>query len=106
MRAIIARWEALSRSDSWRIRREAWVARWNFLRAGVLTAEEQERFGADYVEAIGAENDPDVLLALVQIQPPGTFPLAIWTRRLSDRNDRYRLAAQLAIHGWLAANSG
>jgi hypothetical protein len=106
MRAIIARWEALSRSDSWRIRREAWVARWNFLRAGVLTAEEQSRFDADYVEVIGAENDPDVLLALVQMQPPGTFPLAIWTRRLSDQNDRYRLAAQLAIHGWLAANSG
>jgi hypothetical protein len=101
MRAIIARWEALSRSDNWQIRRTAWVARWNLRRAGVLTAEEQTRFDADDVEAIGAENDWDVLLALAQITPPGTFPLAIWTRRLSDKDDRRRLAAQLAIHGWL-----
>jgi hypothetical protein len=101
MRAIIARWEALSRNDDWRIRRTAWVARWNFLRAGVLTAEEQTRFGADYMEAIGAENDWDVLLALAQITPPGTFPLATWAGRLSDQNDRRRLAARLAIHGWL-----
>jgi hypothetical protein len=98
MRAIIARWEALSRNDDWRIRQAAWVARWNFLRAGVLTAEEQARFDADYVEAIGAEDDRDVLLALAQITPPGTFPLAIWTRRLSDQDDRRRLAAHLAIH--------
>jgi len=40
MRAIIARWEALSRSDNGRIRQAAWVARWNLRRAGVLTAEE------------------------------------------------------------------
>jgi len=101
MRAIIARWEALSRSDNWRIRPAAWVGRWNFLRAGVLTAEEQTRFGADYMEAIGAENDWAVLLALAQITPPGIFPLATWTGRLSDQNDRCRLAAHLAIHGWL-----
>ena len=101
MRAIIARWEALSRNGDWRIRPAAWVGRWNFLRAGVLTAEEQTRFGADYMEAIGAENDPDVLLTLAQITPPGTFPLAIWTRRLSDQDGRCRLAARLAIHGWL-----
>jgi len=100
MRAIIARWEALSRSDNRRIRRTAWVARWNFLRAGVLTAEEQGRFDADYVEAIGSENDRE-LLALAQITPPGTFPLAIWTRRLLDQDDRCRLEAGLAIHGWL-----
>jgi hypothetical protein len=100
-RAVVARWEALSRSDSWRTRCEAWVARWNFLRAGVLTAKEQARFGADDVEAIGSEDDRDVLLALAQITPPGTFPLAIWTRRLSDQNDWCRLAARLAIHGWL-----
>ena len=100
MRAIIARWEALSRSDNRRIRRTAWVARWNFLRAGVLTAEEQGRFDADYVEAIGSENDRE-LLALAQITPPGTFPLAIWTRRLLDQDDRRRLEAGLAIHGWL-----
>jgi len=101
MRAIIARWEALSRSDNWQIRRTAWVARWNLMRAGALTAEEQTRFGADYMEAIGAEKTWDVLLALAQITPPGTFPLAIWTRRLSDQDDRCRLAARLAIHGWL-----
>jgi len=100
-RAIVTRWEALSRNDDWRICQIAWVARWNLLRAGVLTAEEQARFGADYVEAIGAENNQDVLLALAQITPPGTFPLAIWTRRLSDQDDWRRLAAQLAIHGWL-----
>jgi len=100
MRAIIARWKALSRSDNRRIRRTAWVARWNFLRAGVLTAEEQERFGADYVEAIRSEDDRE-LLALAQITPPGTFPVAIWTRRLLDQDDRRRLAAGLAIHDWL-----
>jgi len=41
------------------------------------------------------------LLALAQITPPGTFPLAIWTRRLSGQDDRRRLAAHLAIHSWL-----
>ena len=100
-RAVVARWEALSRNGNWLFRREAWGARWNLMRAGVLTVEEQARFGADYVEAIGAENDRDVLLALAQITPPGTFPLATWTRRLSDRNNECRLAAGLAIHGWL-----
>jgi hypothetical protein len=100
-RAVIAHWEALSRNGNWRIRQAAWVARWNLRRAGVLTVEEQSRFGADDVEAIGAENDQDVLLALAQITPPGTFPLAIWTRRLSDQDDPCRLAARLAIHGWL-----
>jgi len=101
MRAVVARWEVLSRSSYWETRSAAWVARWNLRRAGALTAEEQGRFGADYMEAIGAENDPDVLLTLAQITPPGTFPLAIWTRRLSDQDGRCRLAARLAIHGWL-----
>jgi len=100
-RAVVAHWEALSRNGNWRISPEAWVARWNLLRAGVLTAEEQSRFGADYVEAIGAEKCWEVLLALAQITPPGTFPLATWAGRLSDQNDRRRLAAHLAIHGWL-----
>jgi len=100
-RAVVARWEALSRNGYWEFRLAAWVARWNLRRAGVLTAEEQGRFGADYVEAIGAENNQDVLLALAQITPPGTFPLAIWTRRLSDQDNQCRLAARLAIHGWL-----
>jgi hypothetical protein len=101
MRAVVARWEALSRNGNWRIGPEAWVARWNLRRAGVLTAEEQSRFGADYVEAIGAEKCWEVLLALAQITPPGTFPLATWGGRLSDQNDRCRLAAHLAIRGWL-----
>jgi len=100
-RAVVAHWEALSRNGNWRIRPEAWVARWNLRRAGVLTAEEQTRFDADDVEAIGAEDDWDVLLALAQITPPGTFPLATWAGRLSDQDDRCRLAARLAIHGWL-----
>jgi len=100
-RAVVARWKALSRNDDWLIRQAAWVARWNLWWAGVLTVEEQGRFGADYVEAIGAEYDRDVLLALAQITPPGTFPLAIWTRRLSGQDDRCRLAAHLAIHSWL-----
>jgi len=102
LRAIVARWEALSREAFfWGVRQAAWVARWNFLRAGALTAEEQARFGADYVEAIGAEDDWDVLPTLAQITPPGMFPLATWAGRLSDQNDWRRLAAQLAIHGWL-----
>ena len=101
MRTIIARWEALSQSDNWLIRQAAWVGRWNLMRAGVLTAEEQSRFGADYVEAIGSENDRDVLLALARITPPGTFPMATWAGRLSDQDDRCRLAAGLAIHDWL-----
>ena len=73
-RAVVARWEALSRNDNWGIRQAAWVGRWNFLRAGVLTAEEQSRFGADDVKAIGSEDDRDVLLTLAQITPPGMFP--------------------------------
>jgi len=105
-RAVVARWEALSRNGNGLIRHEAWVARWNLRRAGVLTAEEQSRFDADDVEAIGAENDRDILLALAQITPPGTFPLATWAGRLSDQNDRCRLAAHLAIHGWLVDMAG
>ena len=105
-RAVVARWEALSRNDDWEIRQAAWVARWNLRRAGVLTAEEQGRFGADYVEAIGSEDNREVLLALAQITPPGTFPLATWAGRLSDQNDRRRLAAHLAIHGWLVEMAG
>jgi len=101
LRAIVARWEALSRNDDWEIRQAAWVVRWNLLRAGAMTAEEQTRFGADYVDAIRSENYWNVLLTLVQIQPPGTFPLATWAGRLSDQDDRCRLAVQLAIHGWL-----
>jgi hypothetical protein len=100
-RAVVARWEALSRSDNGRIRQIAWVARWNLRRAGVLTAEEQGRFGSDYVDAVKFEPEVTALLTLAQITPPGTFPLAIWTRRLSDQNDQRRLAAHLAIHGWL-----
>jgi len=100
-RAVVARWEALSRNGYWEFRLAAWVARWNLRRAGVLTAKEQGRFGADYVEAIGAENNQDVLLALAQINPPGTFPLATWASRLSDQDNQCRLAARLAIHGWL-----
>jgi hypothetical protein len=106
VRDIVARWEALGRNNDGEIRRAAWVARWNLRRAGVLTAEEQARFDADYVEAIGAENNGDVLLALAQITPPGTFPLAIWTRRLSDQDDWRRLVARLAIHGWLVDMAG
>jgi len=101
LRAVVARWEALSRNDDWEIRQAAWVARWNLLRAGVLTAKEQGRFGADYVKAIGSENDRDVLLALVQITPPGTFALATWIRQLSHEDDACRLVAGLAIHGRL-----
>ena len=102
MRTIIARWEALSRGAFFGgVRQAAWVARWNFLRAGVLTAEEQGRFDADYVEAIRAENDRDVLLALAQIRPPGPFPLRDWSCRLADKDARRRLAAGLAIHRWL-----
>jgi len=109
-RAVVAWWEALSRSYNWRTRCEAWVARWNFLRAGVLTAEEQGRFGADYMDAIRSEKEGVVLLTLVQIQPPGTFPLATWAGRLSDQDEtpgkRCRLAARLAIHGRLVDMAG
>jgi len=73
------------------------VGRWNFLRAGALTAEEQGRFGSDYVDAVKFAPE----LTLAQITPPGMFPLATWAGRLSDRNDWRRLAAHLAIHGWL-----
>jgi len=40
------------------------------------------------------------------LTPPGTFPLATWAGRLSDRNDRHRLAAHLAIHDWLVDMAG
>jgi len=104
-RAVVARWEALSRNDDWEIRQAAWVARWNFLRAGVLTAEEQGRFGADYVDTV--KFAPEFALetialpTLAQITPPGMFPLATWAGWLSNQNDWRRLAAHLAIHGWL-----
>jgi len=101
LRAVVAHWEALSRNDHWRIRQAAWVARWNLRRAGVLTAEEQTRFGADYVDAIRSEKDWNVLLTLVQIRLPGLFPLKAWTRQLSNQKNECRQAARLAIHGWL-----
>jgi len=101
VRDIVARWEALGRNDDWRIRQAAWVGRWNLMRAGVLTAEEQGRFGADYVEAMKFEPEVTALLTLAQITPPGMFPLATWAGRLSDQNRQCRLAAQLAIHDWL-----
>jgi len=100
-RAVVARWEAFSRNGNWEIRQAAWVARWNLLRAGVLTAEEQGRFGADYVDAVKFEPETTALLTLAQITPPGMFPLATWAVRLSDQGDGYRLAAQMAIHDWL-----
>jgi len=100
MRAVVARWEVLSRRSYWETRFAAWVARWNLLRAGAMTAKKQARFGADYMEAIGSENDRDVLLALAQITPPG------WTRRLSDQGNWCRLAPRLAIHGWLVDMAG
>jgi hypothetical protein len=105
-RAVVARWEALSRSDNWRIRLAAWVGRWNLLRAGVLTTEEQGRFGSDYVDVVKFEPEVTPLLALARITPPGTFPLATWAGRLSDQDDRCRLAARLAIHGWLVEMAG
>jgi hypothetical protein len=75
VRAVVARWEDLSRNGNWRIRREAWVGRWNLMRAGVLTAEEQSRFTADYMDAVRAEKGGSVwlLLALAQMQPSGSF---------------------------------
>jgi len=105
-RTVVAHWEALSRDGDWECCLAAWVGRWNLMRAGVLTAEEQARFSADYVEAVKFELEvfePEVtaLLTLAQITPPGTFPLATWAGRLSDQDDRCRLAAQMAIHGWL-----
>jgi len=101
-RAVVARWEALSRGAFFgEVRQAAWVARWNLMRAGVLTAGEQARFTADYVDAIRSEKERAVLLALAQTRPPGSFPLDDWKRRLSDRNNECRLAAGLAIHGWL-----
>jgi hypothetical protein len=110
MRAIIARWEALSQSDNWLISQAAWqaawVGRWNFLRAGALTAEEQARFAADYVDDIRWRRRRYVLLTLAQIRPPGPFPLGDWIRRLSDENNACRLAAHLAIHGWLVDMAG
>ena len=101
MRAIIARWEALSRNYDWEIRQAAWVARWNFLRAGVLTAEEQGRFSSDYVDAIRSEKGRAVLLVLAQMNPSGLFPLGKWVRHLLGGNYGCRLAAGVAIHRWL-----
>jgi len=109
LRAVVACWEALSRStNSWEIdyRQAAWVARWNLLRGGVLTAKKQARFTADYVDAIRSEKAPEVLLVLAQIRPPGPFPLWDWICRLADKDAGRRLAARLAIHGWLVEVAG
>jgi len=105
-RAVVARWEALSRDDYWEFSLAAWVGRWNLMRAGVLTAEEQARFGADYVEVVKFEPEVTALLTLAQITPPGTFPLATWAGRLSGQDDACRLTAGLAIHGWLVDMAG
>jgi hypothetical protein len=109
LRAVVACWEALSRStNSWEIdyRQAAWVARWNLLRGGVLTAKKQARFTADDVDAIRSEKGPEVLLVLAQIRPPGPFPLWDWICRLADKDAGRRLAARLAIHGWLVEVAG
>jgi len=100
-RAVVARWEALSRSSYWQIHSAAWVARWNLLRGGVLTAEEQARFAADYVDAVRSERHVRVLLVLARMSPRGPFPLRNLSYILAGRNDKHRLAAGLAIHRWL-----
>ena len=100
-RAVVARWEALSRNDNWEIRQAAWVGRWNLLRAGVLTAEEQTRFTADYIDAVRLEKNGGVLLTLAQIRPPGTFPLVDWSCRLFDRDVVCRQTAGLSIYRWM-----
>jgi len=104
LRAVVACWEALSRStNSWELyyRRAAWVARWNLLRGGAMTAKNQARFAADDVDAIRSEKSADVLLVLAQICPPGPFLLRDWICRLADKDATRRLAAGLAIHQWL-----
>ena len=101
-RAVVARWEALSREAFfWGVRQAAWVARWNLLRAGVLTAGEQARFAADYVDAVRSEKRGEVLLALAQMSSPGPFPLAGWLQRLKDWDAWRRLAAGLATQRYL-----
>jgi len=100
-RAVVARWEALSRNDNWEIRQAAWVGRWNLLRGGVLTAEEQTRFTADYIDAVRLEKNGGVLLTLAQIRPPGTFPLVDWSCRLFDRDAVCRQTAGLSIYRWM-----
>jgi hypothetical protein len=86
---------------TWRARLAAWVARWNLWRARVMTDREQAQFHMDYAAAVGAESNGMVLVALAQTGPPGSFPLTAWGRHLSDGDDACRLAAHLAIHGWL-----
>jgi len=101
-RTVVARWEALSREAFLgEDRQAAWVARWNFLRAGVLTAEEQARFQGDYAAAVGSEDKSQVLLALAQMSSPGPFPLAGWLQRLKDWDAWCRLAAGLATQRYL-----
>ena len=100
-RTVVAHWEALSRDGDWECCLAAWVGRWNLMRAGVLTAEEQARFSADYVEAVKFAPETIALPTLAQITPPGMFPLATWAGRLSNQNDWHRLVARLAIHSWL-----
>jgi hypothetical protein len=101
-RAVVARWEALSRGAFFLgVRQAAWVARWNLLRAGVLTAGEQARFQGDYAAAVGSEYNSQVLLALAQMSSPGPFPLAGWLQRLEDWDAWRRLAAGLATQRYL-----
>jgi hypothetical protein len=105
-RAVIARWEALNRSSYWEIRSAAWVVRWNLWRARIMTDREQAQFDRDYTAAVSTELNGMVLAALAQTGPPGSFPLTAWVRRLSDGDDACRLAAGLAIHGWLVDMTG
>jgi hypothetical protein len=58
------------------------------------------RLSATGISGLQAGEDVNRML------PPGVFPLKDWSCRLSDQDDRCRLATHLAIHGWLVDMAG
>jgi hypothetical protein len=101
-------WRDITRDEPASERRQAgWVARWNLMRAGVgsggaaSSAALAETLRADYLAAVASESDPNVLLTLAMLSPPGPFPLKTWLDRLMDWNSLCRLAARLAVQRYI-----
>jgi hypothetical protein len=108
MTSIADWWRDITRDEPASERRQAgWVARWNLMRAGVgsggaaSSAALAETVRADYLAAVASESDPDVLLTLAMLSPPGPFPLKTWLDRLMDWNSLCRLAARLAVQRYI-----
>ena len=108
MTSIADWWRDITRDEPASERRQTgWVARWNLMRAGVgsggatSSAALAETVRADYLVAVASESDPDVLLTLAMLSPPGPLPLKTWPDQLMDWNRLCRLAAGLDVQRYI-----